>query len=162
MIMKKSKMMIVVMLLLAIPVVCAEIDGQWTGVADDQDGKKLEFRYRFRAEGNRLIGLIESRLGMVLISEGKIDGNNIEFRFQTGEVTVISHGTLSGDEIHLTGTNRTFPYFAAIFSVSMLAATEQGCCYTFDEVRKWMEGAGLGNIRRIELDAETELIEGVL
>ena len=36
-----------------------------------------------------------------------------------------------------------------------------GKCYTFSEVRERMENAGLVNIRRIELDEETEIIEGV-
>jgi len=58
--------------------------------------------------------------------------------------------------------DRTAPYFAALFSANMLATTEQGQCYTFTEVRDWMEAAGLDNIRRIELDDETEMIEGVL
>lgn len=57
--------------------------------------------------------------------------------------------------------DRTFPYHAALFSAYMLAATEQGRSYTFSEVREWMENAGLGNIGRIELDAESEMVEGV-
>lgn len=81
--MKKSVSAIIVVVLLSIPVICAEIDGQWVGVMDGPDGKKLEFRYRFRAEGGTLIGLIESRLGTSQISEGKIDGNNIEFKLRT-------------------------------------------------------------------------------
>ena len=85
-----------------IPLICAEIDGQWTGVVNDQNGKKLEFRYRFRAEGGALIGLIESRLGTSQISEGKIDGNNIEFKLPGKDYVIINNGILSGDEIHLT------------------------------------------------------------
>jgi len=101
----KQVMAIVVMVLfIATPVVCAKIDGQWVGAANDQDGKKLEFRYRFKAEGNTLIGLIESQLGTGPITEGKIDGNNIEFKVPGRGYTIINTGTLSGDEIHLTGT----------------------------------------------------------
>ena len=57
--------------------------------------------------------------------------------------------------------DRVSPYFAALFSVFMLVTTEQGCCHTFNEVREWMEDAGLVSIRKIELDDETEIIEGV-
>ena len=56
--------------------------------------------------------------------------------------------------------SRTSPYFAAIFSVSMLAATECGQCHTFSEVQEWMKDAGLVKIRKIEVDDETEIIEG--
>ena len=57
--------------------------------------------------------------------------------------------------------DRTFPYHAALFSAYMLATTEQGRSYTFNEVSGWMKDAGLGDIRRIEVDAESELIVGV-
>ena len=80
------------------------IDGQWTGFVDGMDGKPLELKYRFRAEGTRLIGLIESQLGGGQISDGKIDGNNIEFKLITSEFTILNNGTLSGDEIQLTET----------------------------------------------------------
>jgi len=83
----------------------SEIDGQWVGTVDGLDGKPLELTYRFKAEGERLIGLIESRLGGGQISDGKIDGNNIEFRLDAGEdVVILNTGTLSGDEIQLTET----------------------------------------------------------
>ena len=82
----------------------SEIDGQWFGFVDGMDGKPLELKYRFRAEGTRLIGLIESQLGGGQISDGKIDGNNIEFKLITSEFTILNNGTLSGDEIQLTET----------------------------------------------------------
>ena len=80
----------------------SEIDGQWVGVVDGMDGKPLELNYRFKAEGTRLIGLIESQLGGGQIKEGKIDGSNIEFKLDAGEFIIMNKGVLSGDEIHLT------------------------------------------------------------
>ena len=83
----------------------SEIDGQWVGVVDGIDGKPLELTYRFKAEGERLIGLIESRLGGGPISEGKIDEKDIEFKLNAGEgLVIINNGTLSGDEIYITQT----------------------------------------------------------
>jgi len=103
--MKKTGIAIaVVLVLFAVSAICAEIDGIWIGAVDGIDGKKLELNYRFKAEGNTLIGLIESRLGGGAISEGKIDGKNIEFKLNAGEVIIINSGTLSGDEIHMTQT----------------------------------------------------------
>ena len=100
-----ASMAVVVMFLFTIPGICSDIDGQWIGVKDGPDGKKMELRYRFRAKGNELIGLIETRLGGGPISEGKIDGNIIEFKLITSGFTVINTGKLSGDEIHLTETS---------------------------------------------------------
>lgn len=83
----------------------SEIDGQWVGVVNGMDGNPLELNYRFRAEGGRLLGLIESRLGGGQITEGNIDGNNIEFKLNAGEgILIINNGTLSEDEIHMTQT----------------------------------------------------------
>jgi len=75
--MKKIALVTIGMFLLVIPTICAEIDGQWIGVKDGPDGKKMELRYRFKAEGGTLIGLLESRLGGGTISGGRIDGNAI-------------------------------------------------------------------------------------
>ena len=76
----KKMIMAATMFLFAIPAICAEIDGQWVGETAGMDGKKLELKYRFKAEGETLIGLIESRLGGGPIAEGKIDGKNIELQ----------------------------------------------------------------------------------
>ena len=101
----KKLVLTVVMLLIAMPVFSADIDGQWTGFVNGMDGKKLELKYRFKAEGTNLIGLIESRLGSGPISEGKIDGKNIEFKLNAGkDIVIVNKGTLSGDEIKLTET----------------------------------------------------------
>lgn len=81
-----------------------DIDGEWVGVVDGLDGKKLEVKYRFKAVKTQLLGVIESRLGKGQISEGKIDGKDIEFKLNTGEFIILNEGTLSGDEIHITQT----------------------------------------------------------
>jgi hypothetical protein len=39
----------------------------------------------------------------------------------------------------------------SIFSLLMLLTTDGGRCYTFNEVRAWMEGAGLSKVEQIEL-----------
>lgn len=53
------------------------------------------------------------------------------------------------------------PYHAAVFSVYMLAITERGRCYSLHEVKKWMNAAGLSDVHRVALDAETEMVEGI-
>jgi len=105
--MRKSTITAIMFLFIAIPVMCAEIDGQWVGAINRADGSKLEMRYRFKAEGNTLIGLLETRLGGGQISGGKIDGNAIEFKIIANGLNIINNGTLTGDEIHLTETNGT-------------------------------------------------------
>jgi hypothetical protein len=41
------------------------------------------------------------------------------------------------------------PADGAIFAVNMLAATTDGNCYTFEEVKEDLEGAGFGSVQII-------------
>ena len=105
MIMKKLMMFVMTVAFFFVSqIICAEIDGIWVGAVEGRDSKKLELTYRFKAEGGTLIGLIESRLGGGPISDGKIDGKNIEFRLNAGTLIIMNSGTLSGDEIHIMQT----------------------------------------------------------
>jgi SAM-dependent methyltransferase len=55
----------------------------------------------------------------------------------------------------------TSPYHAALFSALMLALTEKGRCYAAKEIEEWMNQAGLKNVSRIELDAESDMVVGI-
>ena len=52
---------------------------------------------------------------------------------------------------HILDDSRTTPPVGAIFSLLMLLTTEAGRCYSFREVKAWMEQAGLSEVRQIEL-----------
>lgn len=52
---------------------------------------------------------------------------------------------------HILDESRAYPPDGAVFSLLMLLTTESGRCYTFGEIRGWMAGAGLRNIRQIDL-----------
>lgn len=43
----------------------------------------------------------------------------------------------------LLDSDRTSPEWNALFAVNMLVGTDEGDCYTLEEVREWMEQAGL-------------------
>jgi O-methyltransferase/methyltransferase family protein len=52
---------------------------------------------------------------------------------------------------HILDDSRTTPPVGAIFSLLMLLTTESGRCYSFNEIRSWMEQAGLSQVRQIDL-----------
>ena len=52
---------------------------------------------------------------------------------------------------HILDDSRANPAVGAIFSLLMLLTTDGGRCYSFNEVRAWMEGAGLSRVEQIEL-----------
>ncbi len=52
---------------------------------------------------------------------------------------------------HILDETRANPPVGAIFSLLMLLTTESGRCYSFDEVKSWLERAGLKRIQQIDL-----------
>lgn len=52
---------------------------------------------------------------------------------------------------HILDDTRAHPPVGAIFSVLMLLTTSSGRCYSFAEVKAWLEQAGLRGVREIDL-----------
>ena len=52
---------------------------------------------------------------------------------------------------HILDDSRTIPPVGAIFSLLMLLTTESGRCYSFNEIKSWMEQAGLPRVQQIDL-----------
>ena len=52
---------------------------------------------------------------------------------------------------HILNPTRVEPPVGAIFSLLMLLTTESGRCYSFDEIKSWMERAGFSQVRQIDL-----------
>ena len=64
---------------------------------------------------------------------------------------------------HILDDSRTSPPVGAIFSLLMLLTTESGRCYSFNEIKSWMEHAGLSRVQRLDLPAPltSSLVIGV-
>jgi SAM-dependent methyltransferase len=58
--------------------------------------------------------------------------------------------------------DRVHPPSAAVFAINMLVATEAGDTYTEEEVRAWMEEAGLTGVRREDTPSGAAQITGFL
>lgn len=52
---------------------------------------------------------------------------------------------------HILDITRTQPPVGAIFSLLMLLTTQWGRCYSFDEIRTWLESAGFNRVTQIDL-----------
>jgi hypothetical protein len=52
---------------------------------------------------------------------------------------------------HILGDRRTDPPVGAIFSLLMLLTTASGRCYSFEDVKAWLESAGLKQVQQIDL-----------
>lgn len=56
------------------------------------------------------------------------------------------------------GGGKTGPLWNLLFAANMLVGTEEGDCYTEDEVRSWCSSAGLGFSQRIPLTPKTSIL----
>jgi predicted transcriptional regulator len=64
---------------------------------------------------------------------------------------------------HILDDSRTNPPVGAIFSLLMLLTTVSGRCYSFNEIKSWMDHAGLSRVERLDLPAPltSSLVIGV-
>ena len=52
---------------------------------------------------------------------------------------------------HILDNSRAHPGIGAVFSLLMLLTTEQGRCYSFNEVKSWLDKAGFQRVQEIPL-----------
>ena len=91
----------------------ADVDGTWTMTKDGKNGPQTT-TLTLAAKGSALTGKMDAgRGGPVDISEGKVDGNNVEFKvtrdFGKGPNTQEYKGMVKGSELMLTTQGRGGP-----------------------------------------------------
>jgi hypothetical protein len=105
--------LVTMILVLAVPVLAADVDGKWTGNVATPNGD-LPVSFTFKADGEKLTG---STMGLdgsdVAISDGKVDGKNITFKVTLdfgGMPFVLNYkGVVSPAEIKLTAEAAGMP-----------------------------------------------------
>lgn len=85
-------------------------------------------------------------IGHILHSEG-VEGSRVLLK--KAAAALAPKGTVVISEF-LVKADRTGPPMGLIFAVNMLAHTEQGDTYSFEEITSWLQEAGLTNIRKME------------
>lgn len=83
------------------------------------------------------------------IIHGENDANNAELIAKLARSLTASGRIVIKD--HILDDSRANPPVGAIFSLLMLLTTDGGRCYSFGEIRRWMELAGLSEVRQIDL-----------
>jgi hypothetical protein len=84
----------------------ADISGTWKGTAENQGGT-IERTFVFKVDGTKLTGETTSEMmGKSVITDGKIDGDNISFsitaNFQGNDMKLTYKGKVAGDTIKLS------------------------------------------------------------
>ena len=78
----------------------ADFGGRWESTFNTPNGD-IQLVFRFKVDGARLTGSVETPNGNVDLEDGKIDGDKISFNTHLGDAVVKHTGTISGDSIQL-------------------------------------------------------------
>jgi hypothetical protein len=82
----------------------ADVTGKWKASLDSQDGPR-EYTFTFHVTDGKLTGAVAGPHGEMAITEGKIDGDKVNFTVEAGQSKYVLSGTVSGDDLKLTGQN---------------------------------------------------------
>ena len=76
------------------------IDGKWKGEIQGPNGT-FDLTYNFHVVGDSLTGSVESPMGEIPISNGKVDGKTFSFDTSFNEMTISHQCTVMGDSISM-------------------------------------------------------------
>jgi hypothetical protein len=99
---KRASFLIAVFLLLAATTFAASVDGKWVGDVNTPDGSAISVTLSFKVDGAKVTGTVSGPQGDIEISDGKIDGDTLQFTLSVdagGTPLVFScTGKLKGDD----------------------------------------------------------------
>lgn len=101
--------LLALLLLTALLVFGADVTGKWKASMQNQNGSS-EVTFTFQVTDGKLTGTAAGPQGEAPISEGKIDGDKINFKIEAGQINVVVSGTVSGDDMKLTGQINDRPF----------------------------------------------------
>jgi len=78
----------------------AGIDGRWEGTFSSPNGD-MDLVFNFKTDGQNLTGTVDSQMGEMPISNGKIDGDEFSFDVDAMGEAITHKGTVNGDSIHM-------------------------------------------------------------
>jgi hypothetical protein len=91
---------VISMLLLTVCLSAADVTGKWKATTQGPDGE-IQLVFNLHQDGDKVTGNVESPMGELPVSEGKIDRDKITFTVETDQFKVVHKGTVSGDEMKL-------------------------------------------------------------
>jgi hypothetical protein len=85
---------------LAVFALSTDITGKWVGKMQGPDGD-MEMAFNFVAKGDSLSGSVQSPMGELPISNGKIDGDKFSFDISFNDMKMTHQCTILGDSISM-------------------------------------------------------------
>jgi hypothetical protein len=95
--------MLALLLFAALTAFGADVAGKWKATYDTQNGTR-EVTFTFQVSEGKISGTATGPQGDAPITEGKVDGDKINFTVESNNFKAVLTGTVSGDEMKLTAT----------------------------------------------------------
>lgn len=77
------------------------INGAWLSKFKTPDGDEMEITFTFKIDGDKLTGKVESPMGELDLTNGKVKGDEFSFDVDIGDNTIGHDCKISGDEIKM-------------------------------------------------------------
>ena len=78
-----------------------DINGRWLSKIEIPDGEPMELTFTFKVDGDKLTGKVESPMGEIDLTNGKVKGDEFSFDVDVGGNTIGHDCKISGDEIKM-------------------------------------------------------------
>lgn len=78
----------------------ADVAGKWKATAQSPNGQ-MDIVFVFKVAGGVVTGTATGPMGEVPMSDVKVDGDNISFTVDAGDMKIVHKGTVSGNEMKL-------------------------------------------------------------
>ncbi|MGA2796652.1 MAG: hypothetical protein ABSE63_03625 [Thermoguttaceae bacterium] len=78
-----------------------DINGRWLSKFETPNGDSMELTFTFKVDGDKLTGKVESQMGEIELTNGKVKGDEFSFDVDVGGNTIGHDCKISGDEIKM-------------------------------------------------------------
>jgi hypothetical protein len=99
---RRASLLIVFLGFLAATLGAADVGGKWTGDVNTPDGQSLSLTFTFKVDGGKVTGSVSGPTGDIDISDGKIDGETLQFGLSVDaggqQMSFKCTGKLAGDD----------------------------------------------------------------
>ncbi len=96
--MRYASILLLALMCFAAVAVAADLNGKWEGKINAM-GQDMTIAFVFKVDGETLTGSVESEMGSMAISNGKINGDDFTFNVDVNGMPIAHKGKINGDAV---------------------------------------------------------------
>jgi hypothetical protein len=95
--MKRTFVLTVILLFCSTILFASKIDGKWAATVDTDNGT-FDFTLTYKVDGEKLSGTLSSEMGEITFTDGKINGDTFEYKFDIEGYSITHKGTVLNEK----------------------------------------------------------------